>query len=252
MLFATNGARQLHGQMTRTYFSLRLGLGIIALLLPGVLWLGDALAERAPLRCSISAYYYSPMRDVFVGALVAIGTFLFLYKGFNAKENRALKAAGAFAIGIAMVPTDGLCRAVFPAISAHGVFAVLFFVSVAYVCVFRAPDTLVLVRDARIARRFRIAYRLFGAALLLTPLAAALLVYASHGRRGHIVFFVESFAVVVFALFWLTKSHEFEITDSTLLAGQLTLHGGRAGRGGTAARRRASGPHEVSAVPGAS
>lgn len=239
MLFATHGARRLHGQMTRTYFRMRLGLGVIALLLPWALWLGAWLRDGEPLRCSISAYYYSPMRDVFVGALVAIGSFLYLYKGFDRRENWALRAAGVFAIGIAMVPTDRGCQGVHGPVSAHGVLAILFFACVAYVCVFRAPDTLVLVRDERVARRFRVVYRAFGAALLLTPILAALLAYARQGKGsagdGHLVFFVETFAVLVFALFWVTKSRELELTDSVLLAGELTLHGGRTRARGTRA-----------------
>lgn len=249
MLFATHGARRLHGQMTRTYFSLRLGLGVIALMLPWALWLGAWLRDGEPLRCSISAYYYSSMRDVLVGALVAIGTFLFLYRGFNPKEDRALKAGGVFAIGIAMVPTGNHCGGVATpisagAISAHGVLAVLFFACIAYVCVFRAPDTLVLVRDKAVARRFWVVYRAFGGALVVAPLAAALLAQARRragGGDGHVVFFIEASAVLVFALFWLTKSRELELTDSVLLAGELTLHGGT--------RRRAPlGPGDESRV----
>lgn len=213
------GALQRH--MAGTYFALRLGMGVLAAALPPLLWLGGHLGDREPLRCTMSAYYYSPtMRDPFVGVLVAIGVFLYLYKGFSRQENWALNLAGALAVGIAMVPTSPGCTNDGGFLTLHGAFGVLFFLSIAYVCVFRADDTLSLLRDTTAAERFRAIYRGLGILMLLSPLiAAALSVGLQSGTPGHsLIFFVEALAVFTFAAYWLAKSREMGATDAERLA----------------------------------
>jgi hypothetical protein len=213
-----SGAAELQAHMARTYFSLRVGMGAIGAALPWLLWLGGRLVDHAGLRCSMSAYYYSPaMRDTFVGALVTIGAFLYLYKGFSPQENRALNLGGAFAVGVAMIPTRPGCMA---GVSLHGTLAALFFLCVAYVCIFRAADTLSLVRDARRAARFRTIYRLLGVAMIVLPAAAAALTVLVEPRTPErpLVFFVEAAAVSTFAAYWLVKSREMAITNAEQLA----------------------------------
>lgn len=56
---------------------------------------------------SISAYYYTPARGFFVGALVAIGVALVSLKGNTEVEDVLLNLAGAFAPVVALVPTPG-------------------------------------------------------------------------------------------------------------------------------------------------
>jgi hypothetical protein len=69
-----------------TYRLLRLGLGWTAIALPLTLWL-VGLARGIPLQGSMSAYYHTDMRDVFVGVLFAAGAGLFLYRGFSKIED---------------------------------------------------------------------------------------------------------------------------------------------------------------------
>jgi hypothetical protein len=214
-------AGQLQKHMAGTYFALRRGMGALAAALPPLLWLGGRFGDGEPLRCSMSAYYYSPaMRDTFVGVLVAIGVFLYLYKGFSRQENWALNLAGALAVGIAMVPTTPSCEDGGRRLTAHGTFAVMFFLSIAYVCVFRASDTLSLVRDTRMAERLRATYRGLGALMVVSPgVAWALDVLLQPGSRGRsLVFFVEAVAVLTFATYWLVKSRELGATEAERLA----------------------------------
>lgn len=207
--------------MAGTYFALRIGMGVLAAALPVLLWLGGHFADGEPLRCSMSAYYYSSaMRDTFVGALVAIGVFLYLYKGFSREENWALNLAGALAVGIAMRPTTPRCDDAGGPLTLHGTFAVLFFLSIAYVCLFRASDTLSLVRDTRRARRLRTVYRALGALMVVSPVIAVALgaFMRSEGRARPALFLVEAFAVFTFAVYWLTKSREMSATNADRLA----------------------------------
>lgn len=54
---------------------------------------------------SISAYFYSPVQSIFVGALVGIGTCLIAIKGRRGAEEVLLNFAGMFAVVVALVPT---------------------------------------------------------------------------------------------------------------------------------------------------
>jgi hypothetical protein len=56
---------------------------------------------------SLSGYYYSHMRDVFVGGMWAAGVFLFFYRGHDWIDRWATNLAGLFALGIALFPTTG-------------------------------------------------------------------------------------------------------------------------------------------------
>jgi hypothetical protein len=60
---------------------------------------------------SISAYYYTPARSVFVGSLCALGVSLIVYKGHSPEEDVLLNFSGLMAFVVAMVPTvpDARC-----------------------------------------------------------------------------------------------------------------------------------------------
>ena len=60
---------------------------------------------------SISAYYYTPARTIFVGSLCALGACLIAYKGHSPEEDVLLNFSGFMAFVVAMVPTvpDNLC-----------------------------------------------------------------------------------------------------------------------------------------------
>lgn len=218
-------ASTLQEHMIGTYLNLRVGIGIIGAALPAVLWLGGWLLDHEALRSSMSAYYYSPtMRDKFVGALVAIGVFLYLYKGFSTRENWALNLAGALAVGVALVPTsppqDALTHSAGAAVTAHGIFGVLFFLCIAYVCVFRASDTLSLFKDPREARGFATAYRSLGLGMFVSPFVAVVLSFflepGAHARTFQ--FFAEALSVWIFATYWLLKSAELKATGAERVA----------------------------------
>jgi hypothetical protein len=214
-------AKELQEHMKGTYHNLRLGIGLAGAALPWLLWLGGRIFDREPLRGSMSAYYYSPtMRDWFVGSLVAIGLFLVLYKGFSKQEDWALNVAGLFAIGIAFVPTTDPAIAQVSGASGltlHSTLAVLFFAGIAYVAVFRGPDTLSLIRDHGRAERYQSIYRVLGVGMLGSPLIAVVLSFTLQ-RPGSLIFLFEAVAVLLFAFYWIVKSRELKETDAQGLA----------------------------------
>lgn len=194
-----------------TYFTLRLSMGISALALPLVLWLGGWILFGASLQPTMSAYYYTNMEDVFVGVLIAIGASLTIYKGYSDQEDWILDAAGVLAVGAALFPTEtgappGGSGALLTSSPLHGACAIGFFLAIGYVCVFRAKDTLGLISNETAVRRYQHSYRIIGVMMIAAPIAAALLNLLIDS--GRVVFWAEAFAVWVFAAYWLTKTYE--------------------------------------------
>lgn len=86
-----------------TYSSLRWLLA----LLPAVLFVvtvGTAIVQRE-LEGSISAYYGGPVRDVFVGVLIAVAVLLVAYQGATHFEDYNFNGAGFYAVFVALIPT---------------------------------------------------------------------------------------------------------------------------------------------------
>ena len=93
---------------TRTFLWMRLGVGVLGVLLPVTLIALDSLVFNGHpfVRGSMSAYYYSGMREFFVGSIFGSGAFLLAYKVSEVSlDNTASIAAGICAWFIAICPT---------------------------------------------------------------------------------------------------------------------------------------------------
>lgn len=103
--------KELRKHIFKTYWWLRVGMASIAGLFPLVLVILGVLLgiEWQP---SMSDYYWAvpemggeaPMRVWFVGPLFALGTCLFLYKGYTWLEDTLLNVAAVCAICVAIFP----------------------------------------------------------------------------------------------------------------------------------------------------
>jgi hypothetical protein len=218
--------------ITTTYINLRVGVAILAFLLPFLLWIGGIIRADLPLQGSMSAYYHAgngAMRDFFVGILFSVGIALYLYKGYTALENWALNFAAIFLVGVAVIPMQWDCGVSCSKFSLHGTLAVLFFLSIAYVCIFRSQDTLGLIKDQAKAARYKKIYLWMGGAMVVLPLGAVLLSLLLRSPAGDnlTVFLVEAVAVFVFASYWFVKTQEIRLTDSEglAMAGRLKVRG---------------------------
>ncbi|MEO1398028.1 MAG: DUF998 domain-containing protein, partial [Pseudomonadota bacterium] len=80
-------------------------VGLLGITMPFVLWLGGAWVFDLKLQESMSSYYYTSMRDVFVGFLFAIGTFFITYRGHSRWDTVAGFMVCVFALGVALFPT---------------------------------------------------------------------------------------------------------------------------------------------------
>ena len=84
-------------------------IGILGILLPLIFIIGEAYFLRGGVhvRGSISAYYHSPMRDLFVAGLCVIGFFLATYLSGEGRtwDFRLSMVAGLAVLGVAFFPT---------------------------------------------------------------------------------------------------------------------------------------------------
>jgi hypothetical protein len=96
----------------QTYLALRLGIVLIVALLFGSI--ASQIWSAECWQTSISAYYYTPTRPVFIASICAIGACLMVYRGNTDTENVLLDFAGFLAFVVAFVPTkvDRTCAAV--------------------------------------------------------------------------------------------------------------------------------------------
>jgi hypothetical protein len=222
-----------------TYFTLRLGIAIIAIAFPLLLYFVGKFYAGLPLQDSMSAYYHAAadgksMRDWFVGILFAVGVFLYLYKGYSDKENFALNIAGVMALGIAIFPMQWKCEPNCAQYSIHGVCAIIFFICIAFVCVRCSRDTLSLLQDDKKRAHFRNLYRTLAVFMLLSP-AIALALNLFFQRYGSLVFFVEAVGIFAFAAYWLTKGRELAASQAEVRALRGELAAGADGALGPAA-----------------
>ncbi len=92
-------------QILVTYRYLRIGMALLVVVLAaGVIEQVFATSPNCWLG-SISAYYYTSARAVFVACLCAIGACMIIYRGNTDREDRVLNLAGALAFVVAFVPT---------------------------------------------------------------------------------------------------------------------------------------------------
>jgi hypothetical protein len=92
------------GSMVGTFLLLRRAIGWIGTLLPIVVIVGDAAFCSGPLPNSLSDYYYTPMRNILVGALCVLGVFLLLYDVSARVDRWITNAAGIGVLGVAFLP----------------------------------------------------------------------------------------------------------------------------------------------------
>jgi hypothetical protein len=102
------------GYSVKTYRYLRMAMVAMVVLLGAALVIEWSKTNPRCLQTSISAYYYTPVQAIFVGALITIGVCMVVLKGNTEREDILLNVAGILAPAVALVPTpgQGSCRSV--------------------------------------------------------------------------------------------------------------------------------------------
>lgn len=211
-------SEQLRKHILASYFLLRVGMALIGFLFPLILWIGG-LFVNFDLQPAMSLYYHTPMRNIFVGILCALGAFLYLYKGYDYKENIGLNFAGIFAVGIALLPTspkelilrpevDPGCDPFFSPL--HGICAILFFLSIAFVSIFTHDASLKENSSSSKRKFYGRLYNILGILMILLPLSSAYLMSMTKYR----IIAIQIGAIWTFSTYWVLKT--FEFTSSQL------------------------------------
>jgi hypothetical protein len=190
-----------------SYRDLRRGIGILGLILPVALVLGKLGLER-----SVSAYYYTDMRNWFVGTMWATGFFLIFYR-YGKPDTVLSSIAGVLAILVSLFPTtpEELNPPAHEVVigAFHLVFAAGFLLLLAYFCLFLFTRSDVSPPDMTRHKKLRNKiYRGCGIAITAGIVIAALLEWlTSNAFRDawHPVFWCEAVAVIAFGIAWLIK-----------------------------------------------
>jgi hypothetical protein len=194
-----------------SYLGLRKAIGLIGMTLPFVLAFGKMLFESPGLQNSVSAYYYTVMRDIFVGSMCAMAMFFMSYRGYGRQDALAGKLACVFALGIALFPVAPMGSEIArekTVGAVHLLCAASFFLTLAYfsLVLFRKTSPAMAPTPRKLQRNA--VYTACG----YTILACLALVVVFHllpqdtALRGlDPVFWLEALAIVAFGLSWLTK-----------------------------------------------
>lgn len=195
-----------------SYLFQRRGIGLIGVTLPFVLAIGYGVSggHFTPLG-SISTYYYTDMRNVFVGSMCAIGVFLLCYR-YDTLDDVLSSVAGALAILVALFPTAP-AHATHNAMVAsrfHAVFAGLLFVMLAVFCLFIFTKTDATEPRTTPRKRTRNGvYRTCGVIIIVCVIVAGLIglnmLPESFVDKVTLLFWAESVAVFAFGFAWLVK-----------------------------------------------
>ena len=194
-----------------SYLALRKAVGIIGFSLPFVLAIGRMLQQGFGIEGSISCYYYTGMRNVFVGSLCAIGVFLLSTRGYDWRDEIAGRLACVFAIGVAFFPTNPCSGGMPPhefVGALHRLLAALLFLTLAYFCLalFTKTDPSLTPTCRKLQRNA--VYRFCGYTILACILVIG--VVSLPGVKVLVggldpIFWLESVAVVAFGGAWLVK-----------------------------------------------
>jgi hypothetical protein len=194
-----------------SYLDLRKAVGVIGMALPFVLALGKIILTGPGIESSMSSYYYTIMRDVFVGSLCSIAVFLMSYRGYENIDSIAGKLAAAFAFGTALFPTSpdanaGILQTDIGRL--HLFFAALFFLTLAFfaLVLFRKTDPSKPPTTQKIKRN--IVYTVCGFGILACILILVVLKFFPNNStifNLKPVFWLEALAIVFFGISWFVK-----------------------------------------------
>ena len=217
--------RAAEGSVLETHPHYRTAIGVLGVSLPPLLVL-SSLLRRQEVQGSISAYYFTSARDVFVGILWVIGVFLFFYRYRPRRPELARtqvepiktgaadawlgKVAGVSAVLVALVPTTPPPASPVqpPEIGmVHGLAAAVLFTSLSFF-------PLLLFSQSRVRGHV---YRRYGWVMIALLLSVVAYAFAPDSLRESIapwrpVLLLESLLIFVFGLSWFDRGLELAAT----------------------------------------
>lgn len=194
-----------------SYLTLRKAIGFLGLFLPLILVIGGWIETGHPgVEPSISDYYYTNMRNGFVGVMAAVALFLYAYLGYDAVDRIAGNLGCIFALGVAFFPTTPELQDPDLTGTLHFVFAVLFFATLVFFSLFLFTRTRNVHQMTARKKTRNTVYHICGYIMIACILSMALYFFVFENKypwldQAHPVFFLESLALVAFGVSWLVK-----------------------------------------------
>lgn len=207
--------------MVVSYVGVRRAIGISGLFLP--LALGPVgLLFGIDIQDNMSSYYHTPLRDIFVGTLCAIGVFLYCYQGNDWVENWTANLGCVTALGVALFPLDANSDPLYQRSMIgylHSASGGAFFLTLAFYSLFHFPSS----RSANTEQEPHAAqrdfvYRASGVVILLSMMAMGTYLFLIPldwkivCNRFNVLFWLEWIAIWAFAAAWLIKGRTI-LTD---------------------------------------
>lgn len=214
-------------KLVLSYLTVRKIIGILGLLLPLILVLGSMIIGTCcSIQPSISNYYHTIMRDVFVGYMCSLSIFLLAYKGYDIVDRIVSALAGTFGLTLALLPTtfkipvlpcNIQCDIIRPSYigTIHLVAAGLFLLSLAFFSLFLFTKGETTPTPQKIIRNK--IYKVAGY-IMLTCVGLLIIFFALPDSVTNPilplkpVFWLETIAVMAFGFAWLVKG-EFLFKD---------------------------------------
>jgi len=199
-----------------TFLLLRKVIGVLGVTLPLILIVGN-LISKGVLCVSMSAYYYTVMRDIFVGSLFVIGFFLFAYPGYEKIDNILCNIAFFLAVGAAIFPTGqaGSVGGVKHII--HLICAGLLFLDLSYISIFLFTKTNRIITSNAKKRRNKI-YLTCGIIMLTMLLAiGSTSLYPKVNANLSLTLWYETILLWCFGISWAIKGRILRMVEAPVL-----------------------------------
>jgi hypothetical protein len=199
-----------HQRLVISYLTIRKAIGLLGFFLPLILWFGVWIVKHDPVvQPSISDYYYTIMRNIFVGVLCAVSLFLYAYRGYEKLDRITGYLGCIFALGVAFFPTEPSpinTQADVLIGQLHLAFAGLFFATLIFFSLFLFTRTHVNQRMTEMKKVRNTVYYVCGFIMLACVLVIGLYFLISPDERDtNVVFWGESIALMAFGVSWLVK-----------------------------------------------
>jgi hypothetical protein len=198
-----------------SYLTLRKTVGFLGVSLVPVMVIGSLILDHlignqpATIQTSVSAYYYTSMRNELEGIIFGIGMFLLCYHGYDRQDSIISKLAGLFGLCIALFPTSASTVKDDVVSKIHYITAGVFFALLAYTSLFLFTKKSDYPTRQKVKRNriYRICGIVMAVAVLGIPFDEIEAI-----KFLHPTLILELLALTSFGISWLTKG-EFWMKD---------------------------------------
>jgi hypothetical protein len=200
-----------------SHMALRQYVGYLAIALPFLVVAFAQLSGQADLETSLSRYYHTASRDIFVGVVCAIAVFFLAYEGPDSKKDgRLADGLCLCAAGVALFPTSAVDEPPWPESLISGIhyaFAAGFFLLLIYFSIFLFTKSNLPPADWPAAKKLRNKVYVGCGLFMLACIVAAGLTSLIKAWTGQAVTFfgypamlvLETLAIEAFGLSWIVK-----------------------------------------------